>query len=254
MKRLPTRIYNLSLLFFFVLFAALNSPISAQENKTAKRHISVISTPTGAVVHFDGDYQFIGRTPFIIPYPLVGKYEVKAGKLGYQSVRRNVTFAGDAPNNFQLHLTPKTRIRSASRSLFFPGWGQYYADRKKTGVLYGGAMALSLVYLIRTQRDYLTASRDYDSVISRAQLGGLSYEEQIGLFGQLDSAWINFQRKRDARDLNLYVLAGVWAINVLDALFFFPDYGREVQVFQKFSLNLAPVRGGASIGMSYSIQ
>jgi hypothetical protein len=55
------------------------------------------------------------------------------------------------------------------------------------------------------------------------------------------------------RDLNLVILSSIWALNILDSIFFFPNYGKEVEFFEKLSLNVTPKREGFALGLQYSL-
>lgn len=235
-----------------LFFAGVQTQLSAQSESSGQQFVTINSRPSGAVVHLEGEYQFIGRTPFVVPYTVIGKYEVKASKLGYQSLRRVITFSGDAPQELQLNMNLKTRLKATGRSFLVPGLGQYYSDRKTIGSFFGAGTAASLVSLIKTQQDYLAASRDYESLLATAQIGGLSYDQQRAVLESVDNAWRKSERKSDARNLNLYLLAGIWAVNILDSYLFFPKYGDEIDVFQKFSLNARSLNDGVSVGLNYS--
>lgn len=234
-------------------FVAMSlTPVSAQNANGGQQLVTINSRPSGAVVHLDGEYQFVGRTPFVVPYAVVGKYEVKASKLGYQSLRRVITFSGDASQELQLQMKLKSRARAVGRSLLAPGWGQFYSDRRTVGALYSTGTAISLVMLIKSHQDYLRMSRDYESLLARSQIGGLSYQQQREVFDTVNSAWLDVEKKSDLRDVNLYVLAGLWVVNILDSYLFFPNYGREVEIFQRFSLHSRSLQDGLSVGLNYA--
>ena len=223
----------------------------AQESSSP--FVTINSNPSGAVVHLEGEYQFIGRTPFVVPYTVVGQYNIKASKLGFQKLQRTVTFSGNVPSNVQLGLLPKTRLKSVGRSLFVPGWGQFYSDRKTVGVVYSTFAALSLISLIRTHQDYLIASRDYENALGKVQLGGFSYADRLRLYEDVDSEWKNLQQTEDMLYANIAIVAGVWVLNIIDSFFFFPNYSREIEVFEKFSLNAVPFQQGVGLSLNYTL-
>lgn len=225
----------------------------AQESSAEEEFLTIDSRPSGAVVHLEGEYQFIGRTPFVVPYVVIGEYEVKASKLGYDGFSRNITFSGSSTKTLEIKLKKKSQYEAVGRSIAAPGWGQYYSDRKTTGAVYGAATALTVLSLIKTQYAYSTANRDYESSLARTELEGLSYSDRLSIFSDVDAAWKNLEQKTDSRDLNLYILLGVWLTNVVDSYIFFPDYGREIEVFQKFSLNASALQDGLSLHLNYSL-
>ncbi len=214
--------------------------------------VTVISSPMGVVVQLDGEYKYVGRTPFIVPYAVVGRYELKASKSGYQSLRRVMTFTGDASQELELNLKIKTRLKALGRSMLIPGWGQFYADRKTAGTIFTIATATAAFMLLKTQYDYRDTSRKYENLLASSQLGGLSYDQQRQVLGTVQETWLEVGRKADRRDLNLYILAGLWMLNMIDAQVFFPNFGNEIRVYQHLSLNSTTIPDGLGLGLSYS--
>ena len=228
-------------------------PVFTFAQESGSSFVTINSRPSGAVVHLEGEYQFIGRTPFVVPYTVVGQYDIKASKLGFQKLQRTVTFSGNVPSEVQLSLVPKTRLKSVGRSLLVPGWGQFYSDRKTVGVVYSTLTALSVISLVKTYQDYLIASRDYENALGKVQLGGFSYADRLGLYEDVDSEWKNLQQKEDKLYANIAIVAGVWVLNIIDSFFFFPNYSREIEVFEKFSLNAVPLRQGVGLSLNYTL-
>ncbi len=250
MKKSPIRINSIQLLFFILLLGF--TAVTAQTENSDK-YVTIDSRPSGAVVHLEGEYQFIGRTPFVVPYTVIGKYDIKASKLGYQGIQRSVTFSGNAPSEVQLRLSPKTRLKSFSRSFIIPGWGQYYSDRKLVGSLYAGVTAVSVIFLLKSQQDYMMASRDYENVLGKSELGGFSYQDRVRLLNEVDNEWKDLQKAEDVRNANLLIVAGVWALNMIDSFFFFPNYSRDIDVFEKLSFNALPLHDGVGLSLNYTL-
>ena len=251
MKNTPTRIsIATSIRIILLIFLATSLP-HAQQSGEDQEFLTINSRPSGAVVQLDGEYQFIGRTPFVVPYMVIGEYEVKASKLGYNNFSRDVTFSGSSPKTFEIRMEKKKRLKALGRSVAVPGWGQYYSDRKTTGAVFGAATAITAISLIKTQYEYSTAYRDYESSLAKVELEGLSYDERLGIFTEVDDAWRNLEKKTDARDLNVYLLIGIWLANIIDSHIFFPDYGNEIEVFQKFTLNASARYDGLSFHLNY---
>lgn len=239
--------------FVKVLFVILfTTSLSAQETESQTNLVTVKSSPLGAVVVLEGDYQFIGRTPFVLPYDVTGNYEIKVSKLGYNTVRKMVTFSGDSPTMVYVNLKPKTRIKAAARSLIVPGWGQYYSNRRTLGTLIGFAASISLTSYVYSQFEYVNTSRDYDRLTAKA-LTAPSYDERLHYAVEADDLWKDLEHKTDMRDLNLVILSSIWALNILDSIFFFPNYGKEVEFFEKLSLNVTPKREGFALGLQFSL-
>ena len=66
--------------------------IYAQTKDTSEKVLTIRTNPTSAVIHLSGEYQFIGRTPFVLPYPVYGEYKLRVKKLGYETLNTEMTF------------------------------------------------------------------------------------------------------------------------------------------------------------------
>ena len=240
------------LLFILCAMWAGSAFPKARAKPNEVRLVTIKSNPAGAVVHLNGDYQFIGRTPFVIPYPIFGPYELKVKKLGYESIRTRITFSDDTGNIVNIRLKPRTRYKAMYRSMLFPGWGQRYSERKTVGTIFFGATTASLIYLAKKEKEYRSRQTDYELALRSYQQGGLSFDEQQQAFGRVENALRQLEDARDSRDITLYVVGGIWLLNVLESVFFFPDHAREIQIYQNVSMGLSPQADGIRIGVRYS--
>ena len=139
----------ISVLFLIVIFPfnsfgqeddksnELNLEKKANEKSPGVNLVKIQSSPLGATVKLNGLYSIVGRTPFLVPYPLEGRYKIKATKEGYESETSHVNFFGNSESSIFIKLKPRTRIKAAMRSLLFPGWGQLYSGDKFRGVVLG---------------------------------------------------------------------------------------------------------------------
>jgi len=245
--------FNALLLFLYSFLGVASSTLGQESKSLAGNLLTVKSKPEGAIVQLIGEYEFVGRTPFILPYPLFGKYQVKASKSGFEGINTAIHLSGEVGYTFNLYLKPKTKLKALSRSLAFPGWGQYYSGRKFTGSIFLGATASALVVFAKNEQRYRNAQTDYENAASLYNLPDASFEERAQLDMQVQSALKNLDDRKIARNISLYVAGGIWLLNVLESALFFPDYAKKINVFQKMSLNVMPDKSGLRLGMQYHI-
>jgi len=218
--------------YFLVLMVmvTMGANVSAQEDQAAapaSGKFSLFSKPSGAFVYLQGDYDFIGVTPCEVPFPLEGSYRVKALKRGYEDWTSRITMVGDRQNSLYMRLTPKTKWKTAVRSAIFPGWGQYYTDRKAKGVIFGILQISSLLGTAYAYQNYEEAKDDYYTAVDRYRA-----EKRIDELGRLRVEMNDLRRDADSawelRNTFLALTAGIWAYNVLESVLFFPRYGQDI--------------------------
>lgn len=197
---------------------ALTGSLSAQEANTI-----INSDPPGAAITLDGEYKISATTPCRFPETIVGKFTLRAMMPGYENWSGEIMIIPGQENHFTFGLSPKTRLKAGLRSLFMPGWGQYYAGNKTrafvvniTTLGFGVGTLLADHKFRNKQNDYEQAQMDLDNATS--------YEE----IARLRQLVIDKNREAyDAETLRntfLYATAGLWAYNLLDAIIFFPDH------------------------------
>ncbi len=133
--------------------------------------VTIESTPPGVLVYLKGEHQFVGRTPFLVPYALFGKYRLHANRRGYNALASEHNFTGESNSVVMLRLSPKTPFKALSRSIVFPGWGQFYSGRTFTGSCYVGATFAACVTLAIRENRYKNAQTDYEAAFATFQIG-----------------------------------------------------------------------------------
>jgi hypothetical protein len=199
------------------VFIAQIGMLSAQETATI-----INSNPPGAAITLDGEYKLTATTPCRLPETIVGKFTLRAVMPGYESWSGNIMIIPGQENHFSFGLSPKTRLKAALRSIFVPGWGQYYAGERKKGytinvvTLGFGLGTLLADHDFRQKRDdYTQAQLDLENATSYADVQRLRQ--------------LVIDKNREAYDAEtlrntfVYATAIMWTYNVLDAIIFFPD-------------------------------
>lgn len=204
---------------------------NAQDNGANGTKIS--TNPRGATVEIAGEYTLIGRAPYTILQPLAGPYRIKATLRGYEDYTADHLFRPGSSERLSIRLTRKTRLRSAVRSLFFPGWGQFYADQKWKGLFIGAIELGSLGYLLIADSNYQNAVDAYNRALDNFNLNGKNAELHDILLANLNAAQAKADDKYEIRRRSIIFAASVYVYNVLDALIFFPSFksvGYDVNV------------------------
>jgi len=211
-------------------FLTTEAKVSAQEEHAglpSSGKFSFYSKPSGAFVYLEGDYDFIGMTPCEVPFTLEGTYRVKALKRGYEDWSTRITVIGDRQNSLYMKLSPKTKWKAGVRSAIFPGWGQYYTDRKTKGVVFGLLQIGSLLGTAYTYQNYEESKDDYYAAIDRYRS-----EKRIDELDRLRGEMNDLRREADSawelRNTMMALTAGIWAYNVLESVLFFPRYGQDI--------------------------
>ncbi len=236
------------LLTFGLLLAAV-SVRGQEESKAPVRNITIKSEPAGALVLLSGEHRFAGRTPFILPYHLAGKYRISTNKRGYESFRAEYNFSSSTKGLLMLKLDVRTAGSAALRSFVAPGWGQFYSERKKWGLLWVGATTGSLAAFVVNELNYRDAQNDHRAALKALQNGPYSAQQKDAF----DSALRRVNNAEDDRNLSLYILGGAWALNLLDSVIFFPNHADNSELFRRASFGLSQRGDAAKLNLKIAL-
>lgn len=182
----------------------------------------LITNPAGATACLDGEYDIITNTPARLPSNLSGNYEAKISLPGYENWKGQLVFAAGMSNDIEINLSRKTPLKASLRSLFIPGWGQYYSGNSMRGGLYMMGAAISAAGLYFADKNYQDKRADFD-IAAQAYAEARSAEQAILLKPVKDTAQRVAYKAEDDRRTVFYIGVGIWTLNVLDAVLFFPD-------------------------------
>jgi len=184
--------------------------------------IEIDSEPQGAMVEISGKYIFVGRTPFVVPYSLYGRYKIQVKKDGYEGASRTVNFFGDKNPKITFYLSKKTRLKAAMRSTLLPGWGQFYGQGKIKGlVVIMGQTVLGIKTFLSVKK-YRNKKNDY-------QLALDEFNRTVGL-EEVQKALKEAEDAMNFKSTMIYVTAGFWLYNILDSMIFFSSKSLPVHI------------------------
>jgi len=215
-------------------------PLLVSAQVSTGEGLTVVTTPPGAEVALKGEASVSGLSPITFTYSLLGEYSLIVKKYGYEDYKTRLMLDPARPQQISVELSPKTGFKAALRSMIIPGWGQRYADRKTKGfvfsVLFVGASLALLDNASKFQDredEYLARLGEYDAAVGR----GASIDELTRYHATLVEAQQQAYDAEDDRRIVAGVVAGVWGLNVLDALLFAP---RERATFSIKGIAVVP--------------
>jgi len=213
---------------------------------------TVTTNPPGAEVVLKGDMEISAVSPASFAYPLMGDYRLVVKKQGFETYKTRILVDPQSPQQVNVDLSPRTAFKATARSMLVPGWGQFYSGRKTRGTILGTLFAGALVAYLGINSDF----HDKDDVF-RERLGeydaavaqGLSYDLLSVRYQALVKAQSAAYNAEDDRRVAIAAVAGIWGLNVLDAMLFSPG---ERATFTVKGISLAPSSNNGSPGLTLS--
>ncbi len=239
--------------YIFAMIAAAFLPAAAGAQMTMTGDLTVRSDPQGASVKLSGESKVSGVTPARFRHLLIGEYELTLKKHGYETYKTRVDLDPTKQMEMDIRLSPKTRFKTAVRSLFIPGWGQRYADKKAKGYIFTFlTLAAGAGYLAADDEfddryeDFVKIRDEYDSLAIAGNVNDLRRVQPL-----LQAAQDKAHDAENIRRLTIGVGIGIWALNVIDALFFFPE---NKGTFTVKGLSLNPSANSDNLGLALSMK
>jgi hypothetical protein len=185
-------------------------------------NVIINSNPQGAVVKLIGEMTLSGITPVKFDRSLSGKYKIEVVREGFEKYRSVTYFTEKQASQLDIKLTPKTRAKAFVRSMIIPGWGQkYYGNSTKAGFYLLAIAASSAGYFI-VRDDYNTKVDSYNAA-KAAYVSARRWSDLSTLGQQLYDAQKKANDAENRVNIAIGVVAGLYALNVLDCLLFFPE-------------------------------
>ncbi len=202
----------------------------------------VDSSPLGGSVEVLGPIKAVGITPFYAPRFPVGSYEVSVGRQGYYTRRTRVLLNSGDSIHVDAQLRPKSAAGGFIRSVVFPGWGQRFNERPGRGAFYTGAEIAAAGVATYLWTQYNHSVTRYNRIAD--SLAFATTVDDVTLYTRkLAERDASVQKHKDNTRTAVYVAAGVWVVNALDALVF----GPVREELPSVSLESVPVPSVASV-------
>ncbi len=242
----------LASMLVFGLLCLAGTARAQEEGRSPVRVVTIKSEPAGTLVLLNGEHRFAGRTPFILPYALAGKYQISTNKPGYESFNTEYSFGSSAKGFLMLKLVQRTSGKAALRSFVAPGWGQFYSERKRTGLIWAGlTLGAAAAYGVN-ELNYRDAQDDHRAAVS-AFKSAPDFTSQQAARLTVQNALRRVNEVEDDRNLSLYILGGVWVLNLIDSALFFPNRADNAELFRRASLGLSQRGDAAKLNLKISL-
>lgn len=219
----------------------------------AKGILSVNGGPQGADIRIRG--RLAGQLP-LENYELDGgNYTIQITAKGYEPTFEMVKISPNERKDVSLQLTRKSNSKAVVRSLFIPGLGQHYLEKKGRAFLFPvlEVGALAGAYIFNSQynnsiQDYNALKNSYSTSIDQTKIDTY-YRQMTSKYDDIESA-------EKMRNVFIGVAAGIWVWNVLDAALFGPDTHQVAQNNQKnqthFGISVYQINKKASVSVWYA--
>lgn len=151
----------------------------------------------------------------------IGYYLLNLNEKGYFKLDTSFAIKDEQRTNLNLKLTERkyNRIAAGAFSTLFPGGGQFYTQRNKVGMAY----MFSTLALAGTAAYFYQKT---DQLASEYEAAKTTYDNETSLENipvareQMVVAYTDYEEAAKARDLLLYTAAGVYVLNIIDAVAF----------------------------------
>jgi hypothetical protein len=188
---------------------------------TATPTLVVNSDPPGAVVILRGMYEWTGLTPWRLYREVSGLYRVEVRLPGYETWTGEVVLGAGGVSQLQVKLGRRTLAKSLLRSALIPGWGQLYRGQKLKGTLLVVGTAVAAGGVIWTHEEYRDEVDRFDEA-RRVYEQETHLDELPSRYEAVQRASRRADRAYDRRNVALAGLGGIYALNLLDCIFFGP--------------------------------
>lgn len=203
-----------------IIAAAFLTPAAGQE---AQGNVVINSNPQGSPVILKGDVTLSGVTPIRFNHILSGRYEVIIKREGYESYKSVEYFSNSKEATLTINLAPKTSMKATLRSLIIPGWGQsYYGNKFKSVLFFVGTVASATTFYF--VNDHFDSKRDEWIALKDKREDTVDFDERERLEESIREAQEDANNAENWVNIMVGVTAGIYALNVLDNILFFPEY------------------------------
>ena len=222
-------------IIFLTMLACLSSwpsAFSQSVNQDSASAVRIVSKPSGVMVDLRGEHEFKGKTPFILPYQLSGRYRIQASRPGYETTSWVYTFVGQRPGLLNLKLQAMQPSKALYRSLILPGWGHHYSGRKSWGYLFYGLTAASAVAIGITENNYRNAQNQQRSALRQynATVATGTSNDQRAALVKLNAATRTLNSSKRSRNGAIIALGVIWTLGAIDSIVRFPKQAPMIRM------------------------
>lgn len=219
----------------------------------AKGRLSVNGSPVGADIRIGG--RLAGELPLENYEIDGGNYTIRITAKGYEPTTKMLNISPNERKDVSVQLARKSNSKAVVRSLFVPGLGQHYLEKKGRAFLFPvlevGALAGAYIFNSKYNnsiQDYNALKNSYSTAIDQTKID--TY------YSQMTSKYDDVESAEKMRNIFIGVAAGIWVLNVLDAAQFGPDTHQVGQSHQPnqthFGISVYQINEKASVSVWYA--
>ncbi len=206
-------------------------PLSLQANYNYKEGFYISTRPEGATIFLEGE--IIGKSPFRFPHDMNGNYKLKARKQGYETWVRCIDFRKGHIDSIHIRLEEKKQGKAVLRSFIIPGWGQSYSQQDTKSKIFLISEIVALAGLSLSQLNYQNKLDDFNQAKSGYDQLSLSYMQERAAWNNWKNTHAQLEDAHQTRTILLITSLAIYALNIFDSLFFYPEIRKEIE-FIKF--------------------
>lgn len=209
--------------------------------------------PVGA--HIKIGENIVGELPLKNYEIKDGSYTINVTARGYERFTTTVNILPNQSENISVQLTQKSNRKALVRSLFIPGLGQGYLEKKGRAFLFPlleiGALAGAYTFNNKYNNaiaDYNSLRTNYSSALDQRDIDRY-YNQMVSKYDEIDPA-------ANMRNIFIGAAVAIWLWNVLDAALFGPDTHQVAQNQQKdqanFGISVNQANGNGYVSLWYN--
>ncbi len=137
-----------------------------------------------------------------------------------------------------INLASKSNAFTYAQSFVIPGLGQLTSGRTAFGVIYLSAFAGAATWYYLNYKNYNDTNTELDNKI--AEYNNTSdFSKKVSLASEISTLQTDVENKYDIAKTSMWIVAGVYAVNVLDVLIGTP-VKKEIVLSRKNKISLFP--------------
>jgi uncharacterized protein DUF5683/PEGA domain-containing protein len=195
-----------------VLAIVLAGPALAKTTGSAGA-LTLMSRPSGASFRMVGEQEMFGQTPVTLGRGMAGRFQIYANEPGFERWHRTIVLDGVSSDTLWISLRRKSAFVAGGRSLLVPGWGQFYDDHPRRGLVFlisnlgaGGTVVVAQ-----------SRNRDRLSELAAAEAAYQASGTPAALAARNRASDRAISAHR-LRTTAIGVLSGLWGLSILDAM------------------------------------
>ena len=230
--------------------------IDEPELKKSIGHLNVSSTPPGANIYLNDQYQ--GTTNTYIDSLPTGNYSIRLEKKGFDPHAGRIEIKRNEVYNYTHSLKDtltgernKKKMKTLLISAFAPGMGQTIASKQTTkGLLYLAGFAGASYMAYNNYSKYNDAEDFYNTALMNYQ--NATYQPMIDAeFARMQAAYDKMESYEQQHKMFLMAAGGIWAWNMIDALIWgggkVETYADSQNAGRKIELVCFPIKLGITV-------